>query len=81
MRDLKTSLAAQTEGEPALAERGIVVVLAGEVITVPGNDFGVHGGVDVVVHAQEVEVVFVNFAVRIVTKSIWSSVMSWSSAA
>ena len=41
-------------------------MLAGEVVTVPDNDFGVHGGVEVVVHAQELEVVTVSFFVRIV---------------
>ena len=61
---LKTCLAAQTEGEPCLAERRVVGV--GEVIAVPEDDFGVHGRVDVMVHAQELEVVAMNFLVRIV---------------
>ena len=61
---LETSLAAQTEGKPCLAKRSFVGV--GEVVTVPDNDFRIHGGVEVVVHAQELEVVFVYFAVRIV---------------
>ena len=61
---LEICLAAQTEGETALAERSVVCV--GEVVAVPDNDFRIHGGVEVVVHAQEVEIVLVHFAIRVV---------------
>ena len=61
---LETSLAAQTEREPALAERGVVGL--GEVVAVPDDDFGIHGRVDVVVHPQELVVVLVLFLVGVV---------------